>query len=318
MKWIKVFKTGNHTDSKGRKRAWTESDLDKAANAYNPTTGHEAPIVIGHPKENAPAYGWIEQLKRDGQYLLAKPKQVIKVFKEMVNSGQFKKKSVSFNSDGTFRHLGFLGAVPPAIKGLPDYLFSQCDDGVFEFAEELDDTFEFSEELDENIFKESDETDVGKTEFQERGNMPTLEELQKQLDSEKAEREKLENVNKELKNHSETDKKEFLEFKESTREKEINSFIDNQITAGKFLPAWKKLGISEFLQSLDEGETYNFSQGDDKVSQSKFMFNFLESLSEHQLFKEMVAPEGDSKEARDFAEDEKLAYDIAGIENSEK
>jgi hypothetical protein len=40
-----------------------------------------------------------------------------------VNQGLFKKRSISVYPDGTLRHVGFLGAQPPALKGLADFAF---------------------------------------------------------------------------------------------------------------------------------------------------------------------------------------------------
>jgi len=136
--WIPIFKAGTHTDSQGRTETWDEARLDRVVSLYNPEH-HEAPLVIGHPKDNAPAYGWAEKIKRVGETLFAKPRQVAAEFASMVNEGWFKKRSVSFYPDGSLRHIGFLGAVPPAVKGLPDFAFA--DDGAvtIEFEEFMDD-----------------------------------------------------------------------------------------------------------------------------------------------------------------------------------
>jgi hypothetical protein len=43
----------------------------------------------------------------------------------MVKRGLFKKRSISLYPDLTLRHIGFLGAMPPAIKGLADIKFRE-------------------------------------------------------------------------------------------------------------------------------------------------------------------------------------------------
>lgn len=121
--WIEVFKTGRHTDASGNQRDWTEQDLDIISSHYNPAD-HEAPVVIGHPKENDPAYGWVEGLKREGGVLMAKIKDMIPEFTEMLKKGLFKKRSISLYPDLSLRHIGFLGAVAPAVKGLADINFN--------------------------------------------------------------------------------------------------------------------------------------------------------------------------------------------------
>lgn len=122
--WVEVFKTGVHTNSAGETRTWGKDDLDKIVSQYNPKQ-HEAPIVIGHPKDNAPAYGWVEALKREGETLYAKLKDLAPEFLDIVKKGLFKKQSISLYPDLFLKHIGFLGAMAPAIKGLADIKFRE-------------------------------------------------------------------------------------------------------------------------------------------------------------------------------------------------
>jgi hypothetical protein len=123
--WVEVFKAGTQTDSAGNTRLWTDSDLKKMVKQYNDQKEHEAPLVVGHPKDNAPAFGWVEELKTDGKMLYAKFKQIVPEFIEAVKQGLYKKRSISLYPDLTLRHIGFLGAMPPAVKGLADIAFKQ-------------------------------------------------------------------------------------------------------------------------------------------------------------------------------------------------
>lgn len=131
---LAVFRTGRHTDSSGNTRDWTEKDLDAIASKYDPKS-HEAPAVIGHPKDNSPAYGWVEKLDRVGEMLYATVKPTVEEFTEMLKKGLFKKRSISLYPDMTLKHIGFLGATPPAVKGLPDFAFSGGEAAVIEFEE---------------------------------------------------------------------------------------------------------------------------------------------------------------------------------------
>ena len=48
-----------------------------------------------------------------------------------------KKRSASFYPDGRLRHVGFLGAAPPAVKGLADIGFTAEEDHItFDFQEQ--------------------------------------------------------------------------------------------------------------------------------------------------------------------------------------
>lgn len=124
MDWLEIFKVGTHTDSGGGTREWTDNDLQEIASLYNPAV-HEAPVVIGHPETDSPAYGWVESLKAEGGKLLAKLKDVAPEFVDWVKRGLYKKVSIALYPDLGLRHIGFLGAIPPAIKGLANVRFQE-------------------------------------------------------------------------------------------------------------------------------------------------------------------------------------------------
>lgn len=138
QEWFEVFKAGNHTDAHGQQREWSEQDLDLIVSKYNEQTDHEAPLVVGHPKTNNPAYGWVEKLKREGKTLLAKAKQVDDGFKNLVDTGRFKKVSIALYPDILLRHIGFLGAQPPSVKGLkaPEFSDQEYTELIYEFAQQ--------------------------------------------------------------------------------------------------------------------------------------------------------------------------------------
>lgn len=143
-KLIEIFKPGKHTATNGMVIDFTEADLKKAAAVYNPVV-HEAPLTVGHPKDNLPAYGWVSALQFSEGRVKATPHQVDADFAEIVNEGRFKKVSASWYlpdapanpTPGSLylRHVAFLGAVPPAVKGLKSASFADGEKGVVEFAD---------------------------------------------------------------------------------------------------------------------------------------------------------------------------------------
>jgi len=133
--WMEVFRAGTQRNSAGVTHTFSEADLDKIIANYNPAQ-HEAPVVIGHPRNDAPAYGWIEGLKREGSTLLAKVKDLAPELKDLVTQGRYKKRSIALYPGRRLKHVGFLGAVPPAIKGLADVQFSEAEEDYFEFGED--------------------------------------------------------------------------------------------------------------------------------------------------------------------------------------
>lgn len=124
--WIPIFKTGKHTAMNGKTREWTAADLDHIVNSYDPLKS-EAPEVIGHPKLDSPAFGWVAGLKREGNVLYFQAKDRVDDFVTMLKEKRFKKRSLALNADGTLKHIGWLGATPPAVKGLKDVAFGDME-----------------------------------------------------------------------------------------------------------------------------------------------------------------------------------------------
>jgi len=155
---VEAFRSGTWTDSAGNTKAWSDTDLDTIASRYNESIGkgeREAPVVVGHPKDNSPAYGWVESARRAGDRLMLKLKDVQDGFVTALKEGLYKKRSISLFPDMNIRHLGFLGGAQPAVPGLADVQFEAADNSVsFEFAlENSDEDIEFIKK--ENTFFKS-------------------------------------------------------------------------------------------------------------------------------------------------------------------
>lgn len=149
--WIEVFKAGKHKDSKGKAHSFSEADIQSIANSYNSKIdqdlSYEAPIVKGHPKNDDPAYGWVERLKAKGELLLAKIKNIVPEFKKEIEEGRFKKVSLALYPDNMLRHIGFLGAMAPAVKGLKSVSFSDEVHNEIEYEAEKNDKKEMESEI---------------------------------------------------------------------------------------------------------------------------------------------------------------------------
>lgn len=149
MRQFEIFKPGTHTSASGHTLSFGEDVVERSISVYDPAV-HEAPIVVGHPKDNGPAYGWVDKLEYVEGAMVAHPKDVADDFAELVKAGRFKKRSASFYAPNSpnhplkgtpdhdtyyLRHVGFLGAAAPAVKGLKDVAFSDEEEGVIEFEE---------------------------------------------------------------------------------------------------------------------------------------------------------------------------------------
>lgn len=310
MKPFPIFKAGKHIASDGTRLTFSEDDLKGLVNSYDPTK-HEAPIVIGHPKDNAPAYGWIKGLafSEDGM-ITAEAAQVADEFTELVQSGAYKKRSASLYPPDSpsnpvpgsyyLRHVGFLGAQPPAIKGMPDPQFCEFsdDDGAIEFADPqftasilglitqgLRDWFiqeQGVEEADKHLPQflidelkdqartpnESPETAPG---FSEGDNDPTGENT---VDEETLKKQQEDFAAKQAEFAEQ--QKAFTDQQTAFQRKQYSDFADRMVSDGKMLPS-QRPGAEDFMAALDESVELSFGEGDEakKVSPSQWFKDFL-------------------------------------------
>lgn len=160
---LEIFRAGTHVDMFGRAVTFSDEGLTMSAAAYDARI-RTAPLVIGHPDGDSPSYGQVRRLRRHRDRLVAES-EFAPALAELYRRGSYKKVSASFYRPfsprnpvpGSYylRHVGFLGAMPPAVKGLaPVTSFSdnQADFQLFElpclsFAEEIE---AFQEQCIEN------------------------------------------------------------------------------------------------------------------------------------------------------------------------
>ncbi len=141
---IHLFRAGIHRASDGSLYTVTDTHLAASAAGYNPAL-HEAPLVIGHPKHAAPAYGAVGRLAFAAPDLYAHPCNVEPSFAELVRAKRFSRVSASFYVPSSpdnpkpgvyyLRHVGFLGAQAPALKGLKPVDWGEQKSGVIEVEE---------------------------------------------------------------------------------------------------------------------------------------------------------------------------------------
>lgn len=146
-KLIHIFKPGRHVTMAGDVIEFSEADVAATARAYDPRL-HEAPLVIGHPKTDDPALGWVQTLSATERGLFAAPRDVQVAFSEQVGQRRYGKVSSKFYSPDSpsnpvpgvwyLRHVGFLGAHPPGVKGLDNPSFADTDDGCVAFQEAVE------------------------------------------------------------------------------------------------------------------------------------------------------------------------------------
>ena len=143
---FRIFRVGTHTDSAGTATTFTREQLEATVKAYN-EGDWRAPMVVGHPKGHAPAYGWVGKLSIDdaGEIKVDEVEKLNPDFAELMKAGAYRNRSASWYAPDhpnnptpgvwQLRHLGMLGAQPPALKGLGDVEFNDADGVTVEFAD---------------------------------------------------------------------------------------------------------------------------------------------------------------------------------------
>jgi hypothetical protein len=288
--WIEIFRAGDFT-AKG-KGVVTREDLQAIAKAYDPTF-HEAPVVVGHPADNLPAYGWIGQLRVEQDVLQAQEKQVDPAFHQLRQAGRYKKRSASFYTDADgkavyLRHVGWLGAQPPEVKGLRDVKFSDEGKKFIEFEEDTvaaEKTFaeQFKETFAQLLglngsgaprtFGEDDVKRVA-TEAAAAASAPLLVKVT-ELETKLA--------------------KQTTDFAERERklaggevEQRAATAVAKLKVGGKWVPAFEKMGLPLLFAELAKiGGTVEFGEGAEKktVSPLDLFVDFMEKLPK-------IVPEG--------------------------
>lgn len=124
---IRIFRPGTFTSVEGTQVSFGAAELQAIAAAYDAETD-PAPLVIGHPQVEDPAYGWVDRLAVEDGVLVAYPGQVEPSFAELVRQGRYRKVSAQLYPPDhvanpvpggwSLKHIGFLGAHAPGVKGL--------------------------------------------------------------------------------------------------------------------------------------------------------------------------------------------------------
>lgn len=142
---VEVFRAGDY----GPKGTYTEDDLERIAEHYNPAT-HEAPVTMDHD-QRGPAHGWVRSLRRVGDRLLATLVRLSEPLRAALEANAYKKRSVelyrALKATGTpyLKAVSFLGAAAPEVKGLADPVFDSGEE-VLSFEEDCPSAIEAIEE----------------------------------------------------------------------------------------------------------------------------------------------------------------------------
>jgi len=263
---IEIFRPGRHTDAEGQVHEFSAADVHRMAADYK-SAEREAPLCVGHPEHNHPAYGYVKGLAvNHAGRLVMDTHQVAPQFAELVKDGRYKKRSVSFYppthpnnpTPGAWylRHVAFLGAQPPAIAGLADIRFAAGDEaGLVEFAESDSPHPNLSpagEGNDHPTPKEISMTEAEKAELERK--------LKAAQDEAAAAQAQLAAVTDE-RDAAQKQAASFAEARQAERHAAYVNFAEAQVKAGALLPKDKLLAITA-LEALADAKPVEFAEGD--------------------------------------------------------
>jgi DNA-binding phage protein len=136
MRWVEIFKAGDHVARNGMQREYSAAELEQVANSYDPAV-YRAPLIVEH-RTNGVADGEIHKmpwcfgvpsaLEVVGDTIKAGFAKIAPEFLEWVENGNLIDVSAGLYPPDDFRnpspgqwslrHIAALGSQPPAVKGL--------------------------------------------------------------------------------------------------------------------------------------------------------------------------------------------------------
>ncbi|MDX9785453.1 MAG: hypothetical protein RBT11_01660 [Desulfobacterales bacterium] len=296
--WIEIFKGGKQTDSTGRDHDGDQL-IDAAVASFDEK--NLPPLVLGHPRDNSPAYGWVNGVKatvEGGVKRLLADIAPVEALREWVNGKLYANRSAAFYPDGRLRHVGFLGGRPPAVKGLAP--LPAFGDGVetmilFENSKkaEKETGMKFSEFLNAiNVFKKlggkDEDIDLIAPAAKPADPAPGLF---TEADITAAKKQAAEDEAKRV-------RAEFAEAeatrKRAEREEKIRQFCEAGVKAGKLAPAWVSAGLAMFMAQLPDEDPLQFCDGGEKKTPDAWFRAFIDGLPKLVDFSEIATRDKDA------------------------
>lgn len=321
---LHIFRSGTYTDANGNRVTISAAEAEAVARAYDPAV-HQAPIVVGHPQTNSPAFGWIAALAASAGAgcpadnagcvdLDAMPADVDPAFAAAVRERRYARISASFwrpDSPGNpkpgvwyLRHVGFLGGAAPAVPGLRGA----------DLAADAADTFTAEASAPADFA-------TGDHDMADNGTQGGTAADTADFAARKAELEAMDAELKRIKAELDEREQAIARKEGASRNKEIADFADRIIADNNLADAPIRPRILAVLQSIPaEAPVVEFAAGNELVKepQDKLLRELIEALADPKNrvdFSEYAKPgeKWRSKDEAEAAEIEAAARTIAGV-----
>ena len=263
---IEIFRAGTHRDDAGNSHTFTRAQLEEMVATYNAAV-REAPLTVGHPKDNLPAYGWVKRVFiNDAGNLAVDPHQVDPAFAEMVKAQRFKKRSASFYPPNAphnptpgkwyLRHVAFLGAQPPAVAGLKDIGFSADDAaeaisfGAVNFSETAGAPAPTPTNQQEPTMSDADKAELERLRAADKANQDALTKKDAEI-----------KAANEAAAAAKAQAASFAEKAAADRRAGFLSFAESEVKAGRLLPKDKQTAVAALETLAAAEQPLSFSEG---------------------------------------------------------
>ena len=136
MRWVEIFKAGDHVARNGMQREYSAAELQQVVNSYDPAV-YRAPLIVEHRTHGVAdgeihkmpwCFGVPSALEVDGDTIKAGFAKIAPEFLEWVENGNLIDVSSGLYPPDDFRnptpgqwslrHIAALGSQPPSVKGL--------------------------------------------------------------------------------------------------------------------------------------------------------------------------------------------------------
>lgn len=302
--WDKIAKTGTYTDMHGKNYTFTVEDFNDIAANYEKAS-EKAPLVVGHPNTDSPAFGWVGALRVMGDYLEASYEKVADTIKEAVNDGKYQYKSISLFPDlKRLKHVGLLGAVAPAMSGLGEIKFANWGgnpslvpppSSPF-LREELTARKRCSASFvakttDDGVSLSFAEFNIGETKMNPEELLAQIAKLQEEVAKIRAELSNMAALKETAEKNAVQTESNFSAFKKDVSLKARTARVDALIAGGKLEPS-KKDEVLKIAEKLSDGSP-SFSSGD---SLEDDYLKAFEARETNPMLAEFAAPAAKNQE----------------------
>ena len=300
IKAVEIFAVGKWNGDK-----YTQKDLDDMVTAYNETKDHVKPYLkIGHDErqkllaeDELPAAGWISNLKRVGEKLVADFIRIPKKIFDLIERGAYRTVSseIFWNAEilgkdypRVLKAVSILGAEIPAVSTLDDIMnlgYVKTDEyKVYNKTSAKVKAYEVNLKEQENANMEELEKVTTK-----------LAETEQSLTEANSKVSDLSVENKELKESVEEKTVELAKVELAKKTAEVTAEVDKLIADENMLPADKDIAMT-LLKNLDV--TKKYKTGDNELTAKELLLKLLKNS------KVEISTEQETKDGKPQTSDE--------------